>query len=360
MSIIYPLTSPTGPISRQIKLSAVNAVAFSQSPFTGSQQVQQWPLQMWAAEVSLPSMFRALPETGAEAWLAFLLSLKGRYGTFLLGDPNGRTPRGSAGGSPVINGFSQSGSQLITKGWTPSSTVLKAGDYIAIRDNAILSDVFAANWLGGEGGGTTAPTIGTFVDGTHGTVGSIAFPAVTTSQNTYIYQAQLANYSAESQSVTFSVWLRVPSGTPKVQLAIDDALISTNLGSSSAITLSTTWTKYTLTVTVPVGTTKIAAVLLVNGASIGAQSACTVYGWGAALSFGNYPRLHKTLTDTASDGSGNATLDLWPNLRLSPADTDTITTSNCKGVFRLAENITQWDLDEQLTYGISFKCQEAL
>lgn len=69
-------------------------------------------------------------------------------------------------------------------------------------------------------------------------------------------------------------------------------------------------------------------------------------GWQAStvglLLFGDYIqigyRLYKVLDTVTSDGSGNATISIWPNLRDLPADGTTIITRNCKGLFRLAAN----------------------
>lgn len=49
-------------------------------------------------------------------------------------------------------------------------------------------------------------------------------------------------------------------------------------------------------------------------------------------------RLYRVTASVTSDGSGNATLPLWPNLRDLPADGTTIVTRNCRGLFRLAAN----------------------
>ncbi len=72
----------------------------------------------------------------AEQWIAWLLSLKGQYGTFLLGDPAGATPRGSAAtfqGVPKVKGASQTGEDLDIDGASANKTGwLKAGDYIQI------------------------------------------------------------------------------------------------------------------------------------------------------------------------------------------------------------------------------------
>ena len=146
MAESYPLTMPSGGISR-IRIIAKNAIGISESPFTYSQQVHRHQGQGWEADVTLSSMKRE----DAEAWIAFLLRLRGRYGTFLLGDPNGGTPRGSASttaGSPVINGAGQTGDELNIDGLPVSATgYLKAGDYIQLGSGSsatlhkVLEDV---------------------------------------------------------------------------------------------------------------------------------------------------------------------------------------------------------------------------
>ena len=205
MSISYPLALPTQAGIAKVRLTANDIVGISQSPFTAAQQVYKYPGQFWEADVTLPPMKRA----DAEYWISFLLKLNGPFGTFLLGDPNGGTARGVATGTPLVNGGSQTGNELITDGWTNSQTgILKAGDYIQL------------------GSGSTA-------------------------------------------------------------------------------------------------------------------------------------QLYKVLDDANSDGSGNATLTIWPSLRSSPSDNATITVSNPKGVFRL---VTQpsWDISEASIYGLTFGAREAL
>ena len=144
MAISYPLALPTTTGIAKIRISANNVVGVSQSPFTSKQQVYKFSGQFWEAEISLPPMKRA----DAEYWISFLLKLNGSYGTFLLGDPNGATARGVATGTPLVKGASQTGSELITDGWTTSTTgILKAGDYIQLGSGSsaklhkVLDDV---------------------------------------------------------------------------------------------------------------------------------------------------------------------------------------------------------------------------
>lgn len=127
--ISYPLTLLTHTGIAQIELRAINAVAYSRSPFSFAGQAFAYAGQMWQADVTLPPMLRA----DAEQWVAWLVSLRGQLGTFLLGDPLGATPRGVATGTPLIKGGSQTGGTILIDGATTSVTGwLKAGDYVQI------------------------------------------------------------------------------------------------------------------------------------------------------------------------------------------------------------------------------------
>ena len=129
MAISYPLSLPSTPGIKRVTLRSLTSVAILRNPFTFQQQVQEFAGQIWGADVTLPIMERA----DAENWNSFLLKLNGPAGTFLLGDPAAKSPRGVATGSPKVNGASQTGKSLNTKGWTVSVTgILKAGDYVQI------------------------------------------------------------------------------------------------------------------------------------------------------------------------------------------------------------------------------------
>jgi hypothetical protein len=206
MTISYPLSMTGLRAPRSIKPMRNSVVAGSASPFTGSQQIYAHAGQWWSAQVQLPPMTRA----DAQKWLGFLASLNGRAGTFLMGlDPKHTTPLGTATGTPLVKGASQTGNVLTTDGWTTSVTgILKAGDFI-------------------------------------------------------------------------------------------------QLGTGSTSTL------------------------------------------------------HMNVTDANSDGIGEAVLDLWPAIRTAPADNAAITISSPRGLWRLADNQGDWDLDLAGIFGMSFSCIEA-
>lgn len=130
MPISYPLSLPASPGPVRVTLTAVSSVGVNRSPWTFQTQVQEHPGQSWAAEITLPIMERE----AAEEWIAFLLSLNGQSGTFLLGDPAAKIPRGLAEGLPKVDGAHAAQARTInTKGWTTSITgILLKGDYISI------------------------------------------------------------------------------------------------------------------------------------------------------------------------------------------------------------------------------------
>jgi len=123
MAISYPLNTPTTIGIESIELRAVNAVAVSQSPFTYKQQVISHQGQIWSASVSIPSVRRDL----AAEWKAMLVALKGSVGTFLLGDPDYVTPRGTVSGTPTLSGTAGDSTVSVTMTGT-----LLAGDYIQL------------------------------------------------------------------------------------------------------------------------------------------------------------------------------------------------------------------------------------
>lgn len=123
----YALPSHTGIRNVVFRMSSQN---FSTgSPFTYQQQVINHAGRRWEADITLPRMSKA----SAKVWIAWFAQLDGKLNTFNLGDPDGATPRGSAGGTPLVFGADQTGSSLVVDGCTAGQTGwLKAGDYIQL------------------------------------------------------------------------------------------------------------------------------------------------------------------------------------------------------------------------------------
>jgi hypothetical protein len=138
---------PALPGFSAVTITQNSTVGMSASPFTGQQQTQEWSNQWWNAQVSMPRMTRA----SAANWIAFLVSLRGMAGTFMLGDPACKVPRGAAlvaGATPLIAGNVNGGSSISTKGWTPNTQhVLVPYDWMQIDNHLymILSDENADN-----------------------------------------------------------------------------------------------------------------------------------------------------------------------------------------------------------------------
>jgi hypothetical protein len=130
----YPINLPTAAGISRVVFSAESVVGITQSPFSFNQQIFRHAGQRWTAQITLPP----LTQDQGEEWASFLLRLRGRFGTFLLGDPASETARGSAGetpGTPVL--ASDDGDSIGISGAPASATAyLKTGDYIQIGSGA--------------------------------------------------------------------------------------------------------------------------------------------------------------------------------------------------------------------------------
>ena len=125
----YPLTFPTNVGVQTQRFALTRTVAVSASPFTGQEQVFQHEGEIWSTQITFPPMLK----DQAAVVLAFLLQLRGRRGTFKIGDQDRKTIQGVATGTIRVNGASQTGNQVALDGFANStSNVFKAGDYIQI------------------------------------------------------------------------------------------------------------------------------------------------------------------------------------------------------------------------------------
>jgi hypothetical protein len=109
---------------------------------------------------------------------------------------------------------------------------------------------------------------------------------------------------------------------------------------------------------------------LANGAQAAGSQSLVTDGWtaGATILAGDYlqagsgttSRLYKNLSDVTANGSGQATLDVFPPLREALADNAAITKANAVGTWRLADNEMPFSIDEAKLYEMSFDCIEAI
>lgn len=385
MDLSSPLNTPTNIGIANITLSAENAVAISQSPFTYQQQVIAHPGQRWAASISLPPMKR--PD--AEYWVAFLLSLKGQIGTFLLGDPNCVTAQGSATGPRNLLAYTE---EFDNAYWTKSGSTISANS-IAAPNGVVSAETLIED--------TTT--------GGHDVRRSISW----TTGTTYTLSVYVKEQSVRDIRLTFPT----SAFGPTVSAANFDTTTGEVLSFNSGITalsesVGNGWFRFSISKQATASTSAVFQISLFNTmVSYLGDGVSGAYIWGAQLDAGSSPsayqgvvasygplvnggsqvgdtlvidgcspsvtgfllpgdyiqlgsstttQLYKVLTQVDTDASGNATLDLWPNLRSSPADNSTITVANTKGRFRLKDNVTQWGINEISSYGITFDCVEAL
>jgi len=78
------------------------------------------------------------------------------------------------------------------------------------------------------------------------------------------------------------------------------------------------------------------------------------------LGSGSTTTLHKVLADVDSDGTGQATFDIWPNVRRTVANDEAVVVSNTKGHFRLSSSLSSWSINNSSVYGISFDAVEVI
>ncbi|SEP02940.1 hypothetical protein SAMN04490248_12039 [Salinihabitans flavidus] len=128
---------------QSIERRLVTSVSAQTSPFTGSQQIQDWGGEWW--EVS----FDVALTKGREGrrLSAVFTALGGMRGWFVLRDPSMARPDLTQ--SITVSGAGQQGNTLLTSGWGADAPALEAGDFFSIgtgrdmRLHQILEDAVA-------------------------------------------------------------------------------------------------------------------------------------------------------------------------------------------------------------------------
>ena len=111
--------------------------AIAESPFTGSQQIQEWPGSgMWTAKVELPPMRIST----AAPWIAWKAACRGVARRFMLGPSEGKTPRGVATGSIFVAANAVKDAFAISlKGFPPNTAgVLLRRDFFEISNRLYM------------------------------------------------------------------------------------------------------------------------------------------------------------------------------------------------------------------------------
>lgn len=135
--INFPLYPPTDAKTTESSFSliAANVIGVNQSPYNYNAQIYDYDSDSWGLKVSINPLTRA----EAQPWIAFLTALRGRRGTFMWGPVIMSEPLGTGLGVPLVDGANQSSRQLATKGWTPQSEVIKAGDLFQVDQSLYMS-----------------------------------------------------------------------------------------------------------------------------------------------------------------------------------------------------------------------------
>jgi len=112
----YPLTLPTITGIKTQNFGLNRVVAVTESPFTNQEQVYEHNGSQWRATFTLPPMKKKVQHK----WLAFLMLLRGRRGTFKIGDQDRKTIQGTATETILVNGAAQTGNAINLDGFTAS------------------------------------------------------------------------------------------------------------------------------------------------------------------------------------------------------------------------------------------------
>jgi hypothetical protein len=95
----------------------------------------------------------------------------------------------------------------------------------------------------------------------------------------------------------------------------------------------------------------------------GATASATGYfksGDYISIGTGTSTQLLKVLEDANTDGSGEVTVNIFPMLRTALSGSESITVNNAKGIFRLATNEVNWNVNTASIYGLGFTAIEAI
>lgn len=110
------------------------------------------------------------------------------------------------------------------------------------------------------------------------------------------------------------------------------------------------------------GTPIVNGALSANSSSVAITNA-TASATGYLLA-GDYiainNQLLKVLNDVNTNGSGEATLDIFPSIRTALSGSETVTVNNAQGIFRLATNEQNWNVDNTNIYQSGFSAIESI
>jgi hypothetical protein len=337
--ISFPLDLPASPGFTECSLEASTIAGMTVGEFDAAQQVQDWTSDPgWKFGGSLPPMERATAAT----WLAWRLSMRGVIGCFYVTPPNGRTPRGSFAGTPLVNGGSQAGRILLADGFTNSAAnVVLKGDYFS------LGGGYKATRIKTSGGGATTKYFIT-----------IAAPSVNTQK--YRTTLRLKNIGAKAVTVIDNC-----GGTQTVAVGAEAQVVLSCTGDGAAnlqinFVAPASGDALDFIVWDPVSRRFGVDENLLPLANRDFTGFSAFSGATVTLTQGVNQRLYMALEDVSADSAGNAEIPIFPRLRESPIDNEPLVFTNPRGIFRIPSNSMPWNEDIMKYTKLQFNSIEAL
>lgn len=142
-------TFPTTPLPTALRLRSTQPTLVSVA-HSLKRQVRSRGGQRWSFALDYRNRTRA----EMASLLAFALAQRGQYETFQFVPALLGVPQGVATGTPLVNGAHTTGRSIATDGWTPSITVMNAGDFIKFAGHAKVYMLTADVVSNGSGAAT--------------------------------------------------------------------------------------------------------------------------------------------------------------------------------------------------------------
>ncbi|HEV2324564.1 MAG TPA: carbohydrate binding domain-containing protein [Terracidiphilus sp.] len=347
---------PVAPGPASIEIGMSDAVAMFASPFSGVQQTQSFPGgDGWDATITLPPMYRAT----AWPWEAFLAELRGKANVFQLSDPRLSMP-------PVGKNLVMDSNYLLGSAyWTINAALPITAGVGHDGGNA-----FVYTGTGADSGGPvnlTAP-IPVVPGRTYTASAYISLPAGVTASGLAVKRADngvwfgyVNQVPGQSGRITFTFTVPYDCGA---------VVILSNPVGTYPLGAQAIYSNYQLEIgaTASAYTRTYGALASTSGTqNLPMTTALYTKGWPASVSALMLPgdqfqvgyRLHRVCEQVNSDGSGNATISVWPSLRETPPDGTPLTLNRPQGLFRLADNrrVIHWSPSQLTT--VSLKAIEA-
>lgn len=123
MPLTMPTTKPT-----QTEWSIVSNARQFVSPLTGAIQTIQRTGNRWSVTLTYENLF----DSERAVMQGFLSQLTATANNFFLED-HSYTRRADGTGTPLVNGASQTGNQIITDGWSSGTYAMRIGDFFEVN-----------------------------------------------------------------------------------------------------------------------------------------------------------------------------------------------------------------------------------